>query len=475
VSKAVTVGADSGAVVRRLLEPRSVAVIGASDDPRKPGARTLRNIIAHGFGGEVFPVSLRSTAIQGIAAYRAIDALPHVPELAILAVPIDSAFAMAGDCARAGIPAVIVLSADQPDSLDHREAISRLRHRFPRTRFLGPSSLGVHGARARFAGNFSTAVEGDFAFAPSDVFIVSQSGGVGAYVLSTAHSVGLPIGGFISTGTEVDLTFAELLRGVIDEYSPSLVLGYVEGTRDDDLFADALRYAQDHGVAVLLLRGGATTVGRQAAERHSGLPPVGDDAWRTRVDSAGGLTVSSIEEMVDIARALIRRRLRDDPRFSIVSASGGAGVLMADAASREGFRLAAWAPAEKLVLARLLPDHAVVDNPIDATGALFSHRSTLRGVLEACVGHDGTDVTVLTLGNMPHIDERLFQEISMTAEVTGKLIAVVWAGGSADAVRRLAQLGVLAFSDAARCAHALRRALDHRAAIDDAGTGPDRI
>lgn len=447
-------------VVRTLLEPRSVAVVGASNDLRKPGARVLRNIVTHGYEGEVFPVSQGSEIVQGLPTYTSVTALPRTPDVAIVAIPIAGAVAVTEECARRGVRAVVLISADPPGSDDHHDALARVRERYPGTRILGASSLGVHGGHARFAGNFGTATEGEFDFVPSDVFILSQSGGVGGYVLSAAHASGLKIGGYISTGREVDLTFAELLTKTVDEYAPRLVLGYLEGTQDLAAFSSALQYARQRDVVVVLLRGGVTGAGRSAARRHSGLEPFDDESWRAAVDGAGALTARSIEEMLDIARAAASRRCRKDARFSVVAASGGATVLMVDALAQEGFGLARWQDSDKAELRRLLPEQAVLDNPIDATGAIFSRRHTLRSVLEVCVRHEGTDAVILTLGNMPHLDEHVFAEISAIASEAGKLVVVVWAGGSPDAVRRLAGLGVLAFSDAARCAYALRRAAD---------------
>lgn len=421
----------------------------------------LRNAATHGFVGELFPVSVRSTFVQGLQAYPSVAALPSVPELVIISVPVTDAIDVLRDCARMGVQGVIMLSALDAGSHEQRDAVAAVCRSYPGTRVLGPSSLGVHGVHAQFAGSFMTATDGDFAFLPSDVFIVSQSGGVGAYMLSAAHAAGFPIGGFISTGVEIDVTLAELLRGIVDHYAPALVCVYLEGSRDGQDLAAALEYAQGHGVPVLALRAGSTNLGREAAERHSGLPGIGDEVWLTDIDPKGVLTVESIEDMVDMGRALAHPILPAGRRLSIVSASGGAGVLMADAAARCGLRLAGWTSEEAFSLARLLPVHASVDNPIDATGAIFSPLRTLGRVLSLCGAHSGTDVVVLSLGNMPHVDGRLFQEISIAAENSDKLIVVVWAGGSPDAILRLAQLGVLAFSDPVRCARALERVLTH--------------
>lgn len=454
-------GVAAGA--QSILEPHSVAVIGASDDLRKPGARVLRNIVAHGFPGEVFPVSLRADVVQGLPAFPSVEALPRVPDLVLISVPIADALEVYLGCARLGVPTVVMLSALGIGAREQYEAIVRVRREFPGTRLVGPSSLGVHGARARFSASFMTATDGDFRFVPSRVFIISQSGGVGAYLFSTAHASGLPVGGFISTGIEVDLSLAEILRDVIDHYEPSLVCAYIEGARDETALVGALEHARTRGVPVLLLRAGSTEAGRAAAERHSGLPSVGEEVWAARVDPTGGLGAESIEEMIDVGRAIVAGPPARGSHLSIVSASGGAGVLMADAAVRFGFSLAEWRHEEAAELAEMLPAHASVENPIDATGAIFSPLRTLGQVLGVCAAHPGTDVTVLTLGNMPHVDERLFDEISIASRNGRGALVVVWAGGSPDAIRRLAERGVLAFSDPVRCARALRRARAHPA------------
>lgn len=451
--------AESSALLRSILEPRSVAVVGASDDLRKPGARVLRSILAHGFEGEVFPVSLHAAVVQGLPAFPSLAALPSTPEVAIVSVPAPGALQVFRECADLGVPTVIMLTAFEAGERESRDELARLSAEAPGTRLLGPSSLGAHGSSARFAGTFATATEAEFRFSDSDVVIISQSGGVGAYLLSAAHAAGLPVGGFISTGVEADLTLAELLRAAVDRDPPALVCAYLEGAADATELADALECARDRGVPVLLLRGGSTGAGRAAAQRHSGLPQLDDVAWRTEIDPTAACTVDSVEEMVDAARAIAHPVPASGRRLTIVAASGGAGVLMSDATVRAGFSLAEWTAEEASGLAALLPGHAALANPIDATGALFSPLRTLGRVLSLCAEHAGTDVVVLSVGNMPHVDDRLFQEIAAVAGATQKLVAVVWAGGSADAIRRLADVGVLAFSDPVRCARALDRAI----------------
>lgn len=181
------------------------------------------------------------------------------------------------------------------------------------------------------------------------------------------------------------------------------------------------------------------------------------------MDPTGARTVHSIEEMVDAGRALAAKTDVGQGRVTVVSASGGAGILMADAAVHAGLTLAEWTPDETRELAEMLPPHSSVRNPIDATGAIFSPMRTLGSVVERCVGHQGTDVTILTLGNMPDVDERLFGEVSTAAQAGSGAFVVVWAGGSSDAVRRLAERGVVAFSDPLRCARALQRVRQHSA------------
>lgn len=452
---------DHGVVASLFFNPRSVAVIGASDDVRKPGARVLRNLLKHGYEGALYPVNPRTERVQGLTAHPSVAALPHVPDLAIIAVPAPAALASLRECGAAGVPAVTILSAVDLRNEQLQRSFAEAKSAHPGTHVVGPNSLGVHSTFAQLAGSFMTATDADFTFRESDVFIIAQSGGVGAYLLSAAESDGLPIGGFLSTGMELDVSFGAAVEGVVQRYSPSLIFGYLEGAHDHGRVSRALQVARANGTPVVLLRAGSTAAGRDAVARHSGLPPWDDREWHTSVDRQGALTVGSIPSAVDLGRTLVHPSRPSGRRLSIVAASGGAGILMTDAAIGFGFQLAHWGERQRNSIAQLLPEHAVVDNPIDATGAIYSPLNTLRRLLEACMEHKGTDVVVLTLGNMPHVEERLFDAIAEVAAQHPKLLAVVWSGGSTDAVRRLAQKGVLAFSDPTRCAQALSRSLDY--------------
>ncbi|MDI2098713.1 CoA-binding protein [Ruicaihuangia caeni] len=445
-----------GAIVARLLEPRSIALVGASDDLRKPGARVLRNITTHGYSGEVFPINPKHTQVLGLRAHSSVEALPRVPDLVILAVPVPAAILALRQCAARGADMVIMLGALALDDRAHRDELNAVLRKHSSLRMLGPSSLGVHSARSQLAASFMTATdEESFQFASSGVFIVSQSGGVGAYLFSAAHAAGLPIGDFISTGAEFSLTFADLLRSVVDRYAPRLIFAYIEGAADAHDFVAALEHARAKAVPVVILRAGTTPEGRNAIARHSGLPPWDDEAWHDSVAGTGAVTCSTIEQAIDTGRAITHPKRPRGDRVSIVAAAGGAAILMTDAAIASGLRLARWTDSERRELAELLPHHAIVDNPIDATGAIFARLSTLRAVLQRCIAHVGTDIVVFTLGNMPHVDERLFQEIAAISAEARKLVAVIWAGGSSDAVRRLAEHGVLAFDDPVRAAQSI--------------------
>lgn len=444
-----------------LLEPRIVAVVGASDDVRKPGARVLRSIIDHGFQGDVFAVNPGYSEVQGVPSYPTISLLPSVPDLAVIAVPLGAALDSIRDCAVAGVSTVVVLSAMAVGDAAARRVITTTRREFPATRILGPNSLGVHSAYARFAGSFMTAAGPDFRFQSSDVVIISQSGGVGAYLLSIAHSDGLAIGAFVSTGVELDIRFTDVLNDVVDRYAPALVFGYLEGADNRSDLQAALEHAHSRHTAVLLVRAGSTQAGREAIERHSGLRTWDDVEWREYVDPSGALTLESIEEAVDIGRTLVATPAPRGNRLTIMAASGGAGILMTDAAGHNNLQLAEWTEAQKSELVELLPSYAVVENPIDATGAIFSPLATLRRLLELCLAHSDTDVVVLTLGNMPHVEKRLFDEVEHVARRSTKPLIVVWSGGSRDAIHQLSQRKVLAFTDPVRCANALRRALNH--------------
>lgn len=456
-------------LVERLLEPGSIAVLGASDDLRKPGGRVLRSLLLHGFRGEVFPLNHRSETVQGIVAHASIADLPHVPDLVVVTIPMAHVLPVMRECITAGAKTFIMLTAFGPESDEERTRLREMLSEHPDVRVLGPNSLGAHGARARLASSFMTATDGgEFSFAPSDVFIITQSGGVGAYLFSTAQAIGYPIGGFLSTGIELNVTFWQILRDIVDHCSPALIFGYVEGADDEAGFLAALAHARSRGVPVILLRAGVTPAARAAIGRHSGLRTWMPDEWHERVSATGAVTLPTIDQVLDAGRALTHPIRAGGDRVTIVAASGGAGILMTDAAEQSGLRLADWSEEERSGLRTLLPDTAIVDNPLDATGALLARLSTLREVLRMCAAHDRTDVVLLSLGNMPHVEDRLFAAIRDAADATEKLLVVTWAGGSLSAIRRLGEHGILAFPDPMRAAAAIRHMLDER---QDSGRG----
>lgn len=446
-------------MLKSYLNPSSVAIIGASEDTRKPGARILASIIKGNFQGKIYPINLKCDSVQGIPAYRNIHELPSVPDIAIICIPIETSLESLEELAKIGVKAVVIVSSVDPEDEVFAGQIKLILDKYPDTSLIGPSSVGVYGAEKNFSGNFMTADGEKQNRSKPQTFIVSQSGGVGAYIYSSLVYSGINASGVVCTGLEADLTFEQVVTAAVQEVKPKLILGYIEGSRNLSSLQESIYLAHAHGINVLLIRGGAHPRSSKAARKHTGSTPITQEKWSSFVDPSNCLTAQTIEEMVDFARVSLHPKKPKGSRVTIAAVSGGAGVLTTDAMESAGFEIANWDQKQQSDLATLLPEYTSTENPLDISGTVFSSFSLFNSVLQKIDAHPDSDIVVLSLGNMSHLKDRLINEISRFISTAKKYFVVIWSGGDTTVIKRFAERGTLAFGDSKQMAEAIMKYL----------------
>lgn len=456
---------DAKHVVDHLLAARSVAVIGASSREFSAAGRTLRYLKMYGYAGEIYPVNPDRDEVQGLLCYPSLESLPAVPELAVIVRPAPAVPEAVEECGRAGIPSAIVFASGFAEiGRDGARLQQRVADMARRTgiRVLGPNCNGVIGVPAKLTATFMSGIDEDGLTLRDDgVAFVTQSGAMGAFILYQAQAAGLGVGRFVSTGNEMDVTFGEIVAGLVQDPTVRVVLGYVEGVRDPEKLREALARAAERGVPVCLMKVGRGSVGAAAAASHTGALAGEDVVFDGLLTQYGVTRARDIDHLLDLGRAFAFTPRPRGRRISIVTLSGGAAVLMADAAEDYGLDVPRWEDewAERLRLA--LPPFAAVRNPIDLTGALVTDTSLLRSALAVACEHPGTDIVMVLLGNMQKQERAACDIIAEAAAGTDKPIVTVWVGGTGEAVARLAARGLPAFTEPVRAVRAVAALVEH--------------
>jgi len=416
-----------------LFEPRSVALVGASDQPAKVGGRLLENLLAGGFRGALFAVNVKGgSSIRGVPCVRTVSQLPEAVDLAVIATPAPTVPGIIEECGRRGIRAAIVITAgfreSGPEGAELERALLDAARRHG-IRLLGPNCVGLMrpplGLNATFArGN---ALAGGLA-------LVSQSGAVCTAMLDWATPMGVGFSSVISLGGSTDLDFGEVIDYLAADPKTAQVLLYVEGVRDGRRLVGSLRAAA-RSKPIIVMKVGRHPAGSRAAVSHTGAIVGRDDVFDAVVARTGIVRVKTAGELVAAALALSSGVRPGGERLAIVTNGGGPGVMAADRAAELGVPLASLAPATCERLAASLPAHWSHGNPVDLIGDATPER--YRAAVSACLADPGVDgvVAILTPQAMTDADAAADAVID-AVRGTSKPVLTCWMGEASVALAR---------------------------------------
>jgi acyl-CoA synthetase (NDP forming) len=382
-----------------LFAPRSIAIFGASDDVTKIGGRPLQFLQKYGYRGAIYPINRKGGTVQSLPAFASLAELPQVPELAVMAVPPESVLEAVRDCAVRGVRAAVILSSGFSEM---GEAGARLQAeigevaRTSGLRVVGPNCLGAIGVAERSIATFSVALESAFPDT-GPVGIVSQSGNLGSYTMRLAVERGIGISRLLTTGNECDVDIADGIASLAADPGTSVILCCMETCRHGGKLVRALAMAREAGKPVIVLKVGVSTAGSEAAASHTGALAGSDAVFDAVLAHAGALRVPSIEQLIEVGHAVAVAGAAGLPRgnrVALVTASGGFGVLMADAASAQGLALPKLAAATQARIVAALP-YASPGNPVDMTAQVSSRPELLVQVLSAVAEDPGCDAILL--------------------------------------------------------------------------------
>lgn len=349
-----------------MFEPRSVAVIGASNQPDSLGFALMRNLLAGNFSGPLMPVTPRYQAVAGVLAYPDVESLPLVPDLALICTPPATIPGLVAALAKLGTRAAVIITAGlhhQADTGGRDYLAASLQAARPQLlRLLGPNCAGLIiprlGLNASFAN--SSILGGRIAF-------VSQSGAVSTAVLDWARGNRIGFSYFISLGNSADVDFGDVLDFLADDPSTDVILLYMKNIRDARKFMSSAR-AAGRSKQVLAVRVADHDEERKSSSHTASLLS-SREIYDAAFSRAGILQVETIQDLFDAVETLARARPADDDRLTIISNGGGPGRLAAEALRRRGEgSLFAFSPELVEALQKQLPASRTPANPLDILG-----------------------------------------------------------------------------------------------------------
>jgi acetyltransferase len=432
-----------------IFEPKSIAVIGATEKEGSVGRTILWNLISNPFGGTVFPINAKRASVLGIKAYPNLAALPQQVDLAVIVTPAATVPGLITECVEAGVKGAIIISAGFKETGATGAALEQqiLQQARPgKLRIIGPNCLGVMspltGLNATFAGAMAR---------PGHVGFISQSGALCTAVLDWSLSENVGFSAFVSIGSMMDVNWGDLIDYLgSDEQTTSIVI-YLETIGDARSFLSAAREVA-RSKPIIIMKAGRTQEAAQAATSHTGALASSHEVFEAACRRCGILTVNRIDELFAMAEALAKQPRPQGPHLTILTNAGGPGVLATDALVSGGGSLTELAPQTLAALDQILPPPWSHRNPVDILGDADPER--YAKTLEIAVQDPNSDGLLIILTPQAMTNPTLTAErLKHYATSTGKPILASWMGGatvtSGNAILQRADIPTFPYPDAA--------------------------
>lgn len=445
---------DSQASLQALIAPKSVAIIGASDDPTRIGGRPLRYMRECGFAGTVYPVNPNREQVQGLKAYASVADLPEPVDCAIVAVPAKIARAAVEQCADAGVKSAIVFSSGFAEvggeGADWQSEIIALSRRTG-MRILGPNTLGLFNFDASFFPTFSSTLDAGVT-KPGPLAIITQSGAYGSHLYAVARGMGIGVHAVITTGNESDVDVAECIAWAAGQENVRVIAAYSEGVKDGPRLLRSLELARSKGIPVIFQKVGRSAEGAAAAASHTASLAGSDEIYDAVFRQYGVHRADTTETMLDIAYACTAGVFPDDDRIGLVSISGGVGVQMADYASAQGLDVAPMPESAQATLKERLPFASAL-NPVDITAQAFNDMGLVGTNFMVMLEEGGYEAVVAfftVVASSPYIIEDMLRELEAVRSRFPDRLIILSMVGPDEAVARYRDAGFLTFEDPCR-------------------------
>ncbi|MFF5898985.1 acetate--CoA ligase family protein [Streptomyces argenteolus] len=375
--------------MRRLMEPRSVAVIGASNEQGKIGNSVMRNLIDGGFAGQIHPVNPRADDILGRKAYKSVTDVPGEVDVAVFAIPAKFVASALQEVGRKGIPNAVLIPSGFAETGEQalQDEIVAIGEQYG-VRLLGPNIYGYYSTWQDLCATFCTPYD-----VKGPVALTSQSGGIGMAILGFARSTKTGVSAIVGLGNKSDIDEDDLLTWFGEDPHTECIAMHLEDLKDGRAFVEAAR-ATVPRKPVVVLKAGRTSAGARAAGSHTGALAGDDAVYDDILRQAGVIRAPGLNDMLEYARALPVLPAPKGDNVVIITGAGGSGVLLSDAIVDNGLSLMEIPPDLDTAFKAFIPPFGAAGNPVDITGGEppSTYEATIR------LGMEDPRIHALVLG-----------------------------------------------------------------------------
>src|SRR3974390_3517341 len=367
------------AAMNRIMQPKSVAVIGASAEDGKIGNSVMKNLINGGYKGEILPIHPKAPEILGYKAYKSVKDVPGVIDVAVFAIPAKFVAAALAECGEKKIPGAVLIpsgfaEAGHPELQDEIVEVGKKYN----IRLMGPKIYGFSYTPANLCHTFCTAYD-----VKGHAALSSQSGGIGMAIIGFSRSAKMGVSAIVGLGNKSDIDEDDLLTFFEQDENTHIIAQHCEDLKDGRAFAEvAKRVSQKK--PIVMLKDGRTSMGARAASSHPGALAGNDRIYEDVFKQSGVIRARSLRQLLEFARGVPVLPTPKGENILIITGAGGSGVLLSDACVDNQLQLMAMPPDLDAAFRKFIPPFGAAGNPVDITGGEppKTYQNTIRLGLE---------------------------------------------------------------------------------------------
>ncbi len=449
----------------KFFTPKSVAIIGASENPKKFGHVILKNYTEMGFKGHVYPINPNCDSILGIKCKKSVLEIEEPVDSAVIVVPPEVANYALRECVKKGIEAVTMITAGYREiggiGIAREEKLKSII-RGTKTRIVGPNCIGIYDPLGRvdtlFLPDYKLKRPG-----AGNIAFISQSGAFALSLLDWAATEDIGISHFVSYGNRVDVDEIDLLNYLKDDQNTKAIAMYVEGVRDGRKFLDALKKTTAKK-PVVILKAGKSDSGKKAVQSHTGSLAGSYDVFRGAIRQGGATEAENTEELFDFCRVLAYQPVPKGDRIAVITNGGGFGVMCADSIEKKNMRLAELSKETIEAVTAVMPkEYSTVHNPLDLIGDADTRRYDVA--IKSAIKDPNVDgIIIVTLLQTATLGPEIVDIIVSANDTSKKPIVVSASGGEYTQLllRSLEKDGIPAYPSPERAVNAMKALIEYK-------------
>lgn len=351
------------AAMSRIMQPKAVAVIGASAEDGKIGNSVMKNLINGGYKGEIYPIHPKAPDILGYKAYKSVKDVPGVIDVAVFAIPAKFVATALAECGEKKIPGAVLIPSGFAEA-GHPELQAEIVEvgRKGNVRLMGPNIYGFYYTPANLCATFCTAYD-----VRGHAALSSQSGGIGMAIIGFSRSAKMGVSAIVGLGNKADIDEDDLLAFFEKDPNTNLIAQHCEDLKDGRAFAEAAKRVSKKK-PVVVLKAGRTAAGAKAASSHTGALAGNDKIYEDVLNQSGVIRARSLRQLLEFARGVPVLPTPKGENVLIITGAGGSGVLLSDSVVDNGLSLMTMPPDLDAAFRKFIPPFGAAGNPVDITG-----------------------------------------------------------------------------------------------------------